>query len=53
MLNMNHTVWQPNKYGVSNMRSIHARITQNEAYLFCTPGYRLQNEKIQMMYILY
>lgn len=39
---MNYTAWPPDKNGVSNMRSIHARVTQNEAHLFCTPGYPLR-----------
>jgi hypothetical protein len=34
--------WLPDKIGVSNMRSIHARVTQNEVHLFCTPGYPLR-----------
>jgi hypothetical protein len=51
ILNMNYTVWQPDKNGVSNMLSIYARVTQNESTSSVFPDMHYENETIQIMYV--
>jgi hypothetical protein len=46
-------VLQPDKNGISNMRSIHARVTQNTGIFSERPDIHYENETIQIMCIVY
>jgi hypothetical protein len=48
---MKHTVGQPDKNGISNMRSFHVRVTLNERISPVCPDIHHENETIQMMYV--